>query len=57
MKNEQYNFKVFDNYECDGQYTFDFTGEAVNIIEEQKTEKMSINDKTIQENINNKSFI
>ena len=39
MKKDPYNFSVFDNYKCDGQYKLDFTDETVNIVEEPKNKK------------------
>lgn len=39
IKNKQeqnkFNFKIFENYKCDGQYAFDFSNNHVSIVEEQ----------------------
>lgn len=40
IKNKQeqnkFNFKIFENYKCDGQYAFDFSNNHVNIVEEHE---------------------
>lgn len=45
QKEKEYNFSVFDNYKCDGQYTMQFNNDTVEIKEEERDYKdININD-------------
>lgn len=55
MKKDPYNFKVFENYKCDGQYRMEFSTETVSILEEPKESKINNQNENKQEfNINGK---
>lgn len=47
MKKDSYNFSVFDNYKCDGQYRLEFTEETVNIVEEPQSKDKIIRNKNV----------
>lgn len=47
MKKDSYNFSVFDNYKCDGQYRLEFTEETVNIVEEPQIKDKIIRNKNV----------